>query len=151
MSDVKLPNFDNIGVVVEPQLQHQTVDGGLKQTLARLLGWNYLRQQFEFLKCTSDGVLLVSTEATKCELASHSVVTVETTSALVLAAHPARRSFTLMNNGSVPVYFQLGATALLASSMVLNAGISWSDDLYVGQVAAIVETGDCELRVLEHV
>lgn len=151
LSQIKLANFNNIGKVIDPPLPPQEIENGLKQTLARLLGWNYLRDRFDFLITDADGRLLVSTDPTKSEDVTHSVVSVTTSSGEVLAALPTRRAFTILNNGSVVVYFQLGTPAATDTSMPLNPGISWSDTLYIGQVTAIVSSGTCELRVLENI
>ena len=149
MSEFKRDGFENLGEVIHPPLEIEQVDKGLKQTLARLWGWNYLKGRFQKLICDVDGRLMVSSDATKADAANQSVVIVPVGGIGVLAANPQRRQVIIQNVGAADAHIVFGNAAALSPAMVLKPNVAFTDDIYVGAIVAMTSAGVTNLEVTE--
>jgi hypothetical protein len=125
------------------------VDNKISQTLSRLLGWDDLSNQYRSILVDSDGRVLVSTSPTKADSGNNSVVTVDTGGDTLLQANSSRKSYAIYNIGTEIVYLRFGSTPLTSSGLPLSVGGFISDDIYTGEITAIVAANTSDVRIVE--
>ena len=148
-SEIKVANFNNMGVVIEPPLDGKTVAEGYIQTLSRLLAWNAGQERFDFLTIDTDGRLHVSVDAAKVDTANHSQATVSTVASQVANVNVERKDLTFYNNGLNVIYFMFGAVATVALGMPLNPGVSYEASNWTGYISMITSSGNSDIRIVE--
>jgi len=146
---IKVPNFNNLGVVIDPPLSSKEVVEGYMQALSRLLAWNENEQRFDFLTMDTEGRLHVASDQAKVTTATHSQATVTTTSQTVILDSPTRKGLLLFNNDVVPVYFTLSKLATVATGMLLNPGVAYENNVWFKWVSMITASSTADVRILE--
>lgn len=87
--------------------------------------------------------------------ASHTAVTIGSTTTPVLSANPKRRYVILINDSNEEIYIALGATATKNTGIRINAnGGSFEmsrgiGNLYLGEIAGVSTSGNMTLLVTE--
>lgn len=134
---------------ITPPVGLLDIEETIKWVLSHLFAWDYLNEDWKQAICDSDGRLLVSTSKTKSDEGNNSAVSIDTGGDTILSANGDRKEFIIQNEGSVDCYIVFGDTPLVASGMILAPNVSFSDEIYTGQVTGITETGSTTLRVVE--
>ncbi|KKN10109.1 hypothetical protein LCGC14_1039920 [marine sediment metagenome] len=147
--EIKVANFNNMGVVIEPPLTSKEIAEKYLQTLSRLLAWNEVEQRFDFLTVDTDGRLHVATDEAKITEVNNSQATVTTTTEQLVVPLPGRKGLLLFNHGTVTVFFALSNYVLVATGMVLNPGVAFETNVWNGAVSMKTISGTSDVRIME--
>lgn len=143
------PGFGDSDIGMSPYLPFPNLSEDIQQTLARLLGWDYLSFVYRSLIVDSDGRLLVSTSPTKSDSAVNSAVTVDNVGVTLLANNPLRKSYVIQNLGANIVYVRFGLVPLVATGIAVDTNGVLTDDIYTGIITAITSAGNSDVRITE--
>ncbi len=147
--EIKVANFNNMGVVIDPPLSSKEVVEKYTQALSRLLAWNEPEQRFDFLTVDTDGRLHVATDEAKITSVNSSQADVTNATEQLVAPLVGRKGLILFNHGTVTVFFALDSTVLTATGMVLNAGVAFETNVWNGAVAMKTISGSSDVRIME--
>jgi len=96
------------------------------------------------------GPRIVKTIKEKSDSAIHTALSIKTTATDVIVGNTERKQLILINDSDETMYLSLGGDALLNEGIRLNAsGGTYSDDVYIGPVSAIVAVNDKNLLITE--
>lgn len=125
------------------------VSADIQQTLSRLIGWDYVAEEWRDILVDSEGRILTSTGATVALTATHSSANLLLASVVLLPTNDDRNSFTIYNNGTDPVEIMYASTAVLGQGIVILPGVLYSENAWSGEVSAISSVTGQNLRIME--
>lgn len=82
---------------------------------------------------------------------STAVVAASTTSASLLAANTARTAAYIQNRGNRDVYVTYGPTATTATGILVEAGATFFEENYTGELSVITAAGTSSVFVAEFI
>lgn len=142
--------FPKSELEIEPFDQLADISDVFQLTLSRMMALYEAGNQFRLLRVNSSNELLVSLEAGQVSTGTIGRVTVSTIAILLLGSNTARKTATLFNNGSEDIYIGFTSGVTTATGFILPAGMSWSTDVYIGNIYGIKSAGiDSAIHVME--
>jgi len=141
--------FGDTTLSLNPYNSNPSIEDLISQTLSRMLGWSITEERWREVAVDVDGRILVSTSPTKASNANVSLVSVGVTSTSVLGQNSNRKQYLIQNTDTVDVFISFGGAAVLTTGIKLEPNAIISDDIFTGEINAIVASGTAELRVVE--
>lgn len=131
---IDYPNFNRSILRPSKEIIKPDVSEDIQQTLARLMGWDYLVEQWRPALTDADGRLMVNTSSLKTDVVTQVGGSVGGGSVAVFNNNTSRKVYWLQATGTGDIYISLSTTFTLSSAIKLLPGAMWIDDVYTGQV-----------------
>lgn len=152
MPDQKIinPSFSNMELELEQFIMQYMMSDKVLHTIAKTMGYYDAGEQYKFLRVNSSGELLVSTEAGQVSTGITAQVTVTGVATLLLGANTSRVNALIFNHGTEDIYIGFSNGVTTALGFLLPVGMSWSTDVYIGDIYAIrAGLVSCTVSVME--
>lgn len=141
--------FGNIDIELKPYEPQPEIESGVKQTLARLVGWDSGNKTFRLVSVNSDGQISTTQTLSGADVASYSKTVVNTTVTNIVQANASRKRLIITNNHNDTLYIGFDESVTVSTGFPLNTGEQLSLTEYSGAVYGIMDVAIGDARVLE--
>ncbi len=149
MAKIRTKNFESTDLEFVPFERSPDIEDAIKQTLARMMGWDYVNQLWRRLRVDDTGSIGVTSSPSSSALLECASVAVAGAADLLVVANASRRSIRVENIGPDAVVIDDTAGVALASGYTLLAGDTWYSETYRGDIYALAITSNAVVKVME--
>lgn len=143
------PQYTKFDLEVSNQADYIELSEETLLVLGWMFGWNNASNKWKPIQTDNTGRMLVSTGSSQVDTPTTSKVTVTSISGLLLGENEDRLAFSIYNNGSEPIYINLGSDDATVDSFPIPSGGFYSNLLYAGEINAISASGNVDVRIQE--